>query len=148
MLKLEVFKLDKEATLPTRATLTDAGVDLYSLTEAFIPVGKTVRVSTGVAMRIAPGFVGKVEDRSSMGAKGIRTGAGVIDAGYSGEVSVVLHNLNNTEVEREGVKGYFVSKGDKIAQVMILAVSTPEIVEADRLWISERGVKGWGSSGR
>ena len=148
MIKLEVFKLKADATLPTRNLANDAGADLYASESIFIPVGKTVKVSTGVALRVANGFVGKVEDRSSMSSRGIRTGAGIIDSGFSGEVSVVLHNLNNTTSANGDQRGYMVQKGDKIAQLLIIAVSTPDIVERDTLWISERGTNGFGSSGR
>lgn len=148
MLKLEVFKLDKTATTPTRNNPNDAGVDIFSNADVFIPVGKTVKVPTGVAMRVANGYVGKIEDRSSMGARGIRTGAGIIDAGFSGEISIVLHNLNNTESSHNGERGYLVRKGDKIAQMLIVHVYTPVVAEVSDLWISERGNSGFGSSGR
>lgn len=147
MIKLEVFKLNPDAITPTRANANDAGADLYAAETAFIPVGKTVKVSTGVALRVANGFVGKIEDRSSMSTRGIRTGAGIVDAGFSGEVSVVLHNLNNTSAASGDTRGYLVQKGDKIAQMLIIQVATPDIIERDTLWISERGNKGWGSSG-
>lgn len=147
MENVKVFKLSPYATLPTRNKATDAGIDLYAVESTFIAVGKTVMIKTSVAIKIPEGYVGKIEDRSSLGAKGIRTGAGVIDAGYTGEVCVVLHNLNNVDASSYHGRGYLVEKGQKIAQLLIYKVETPVVEEVDELWISERGSNGFGSSG-
>ena len=150
MKTLCVFKLDPKATIPTRANDTDAGVDLYALEDTFIPVGYTKLVPTGIAVKIDKGYVGKVEDRSSMAKKGIRTGAGIVDAGYSGELGVVIHNLNN-RTTRDSVlhfSGYQIKAGDKIAQLLIEKISLPKVKEVKILWKSKRGNNGFGSSGR
>jgi len=147
---IKVFKLDKEAVVPTRAHSTDAGIDLYSLEDVFIPVGETRKIKTGIAINIEPGFVGKLAGRSSMNSKGIITAEGVIDAGYSADVSVILHNFSNTS-SRDSVlfqNGYHVKKGDKICQMLIYRVETSPVVEVKELWNSERGAKSFGSSGR
>ena len=145
------FKLDQEARSPTRNKEFDAGLDLYSLESVFIPVGATKIIKTGVAIQIPVNMVGKIEDRSSLAAKGLRTGAGVIDHGYSGEVGVVLHNFS-AATEREPAlyqEGYNIKKGDKIAQLLIYPVETPAVKEVYLLWNnSERGSNGYGSSGR
>lgn len=142
------YKLNPEATLPTRNHSWDAGLDLYALESIFIPVGKTIKVSTGIALLIEEGHVGKIEGRSSMNVKGLLTSGGVIDAGYNGEVGVVLTNLNNTTDTYIGTLGYWVKKGDKVAQLLVYDVVTPKVTETKELWNSERGSKGFGSSNR
>lgn len=147
MKNIQVYRINSEAKIPTRNHNTDAGLDLYSVEDVFIQTGNTALVGTGVALKVSDGHVGKIEDRSSMGLKGLRTGAGVIDSGFSGEMKVVLHNLNNQEHDYLGKRGYWIKKGDKIAQLLIYKVEMPEIVEVSSLWNSNRGLKGFGSSG-
>lgn len=151
MNKIEVYKINKYATLPTRNHSYDAGVDLYSLVDMFIPLGKTRLIPTGVAIHIEDGYVGIIGDRSSMALKGLRSGAGVIDAKFTGEIGIVLHNLNNESqydnVFSLGKLGYKVNKGDRIAQLIVYKCETPPIVEVQELWSSQRGSKGFGSSG-
>lgn len=157
-MKVKVYKLDPDAKLPTRNKKTDAGLDLYAVEDIFIPVGQTGKVKTGVAVEIPVGYVGRISDRSGMASKGLIVGAGVIDAGYTGDHTVVLHNFNNKDLtslfmngwhsyKPETLTGYKVSKGDKIAQLVIYPVETPEVEVVEELWISERGNTGWGSSG-
>lgn len=147
---IRVYRINKEAKLPTRAYSTDAGMDLYSIENKFIPKGETVVVKTGVAIEVPEGMVGKVEDRSSMALKGLRTGAGVVDSGYTGEVSVVLHNLTSIADWDDDLheRGYKIRKGDKIGQLLLYPIQSPEIVETNELWSSSRGSGGFGSSGR
>lgn len=147
MENVKVFKLSPLAKTPTRTNPTDAGLDIYAIETTFIATGKTVVVKTGVAINIPEGFIGKIEDRSSLASKGLRTGAGVVDAGYTGEVGVVMHNLNNTDGASHHGRGYLIEKGQKIAQVVIYKVETPEVEEVSELWSSERGSNGFGSSG-
>lgn len=147
MENVKFFKLSPLAKPPTRANQTDAGLDLYAVETTFIGVGKTVVVKTGIAIKVPEGFVGKVEDRSSLASKGLRTGAGVIDAGYTGEVGVVIHNMNNADASDHHGRGFLIEKGQKIAQMLLYKVETPEVEEADELWTSERGSNGFGSSG-
>lgn len=147
MENVKVFKLSKQATLPTRNKESDAGLDLYAVESTFIGTGKTVLVKTSVAIQIPEGYVGKIEDRSSLSSKGLRTGGGVIDAGYTGEVAVVLHNLNNTDASSQHGRGYMIEKGQKIAQLLVYKVETPGVEEVTELWTSDRGSSGFGSSG-
>lgn len=154
MKELQVYKLNSNATLPTRNKTNDAGVDLYALEDVFIPLYSTALVKTGVAINVPEGYVGKIEDRSSLASKGLRTGGGVVDAGYSGDVGIVIHNLTNRssgfgedKFGQIGI-GYQIKAGDKIAQMLLYKVETPAVVETDRLWNSERGLYGFGSSGR
>ena len=139
MSELRVRRLVDHATLPTRAYEHDAGIDLYGCEKFTLKPNSTTAVSTGVAMEIPAGFVGLIRDRSSMGKRGITTLAGVVDAGYRGEVLVMLHNLNDEAIEFEA--------GAKIAQMLILPVSTAPIVEVNQLSDSDRGERGFGSSG-
>jgi dUTP pyrophosphatase len=150
MKAVQVFLRDERAIAPTRNKSTDAGLDLYSMEDKFIELGTTAVVRTGVSINIPNGIVGKIEDRSSLASKGLRTGAGVVDAGYSGEVGVVIHNLTS-QLASDPVlhrKGYQVRRGDKIAQLLTYAVETPTVEVVNNLWESERGAGGFGSSGR
>lgn len=148
---IEVFKKNKEAILPTRANNLDAGLDLYSIETVYLPVGTTVVISTGIAIHIPPGSVGKIEDRSSLAAKGLRTGGGIVDAGYSGEVKVVLHNFsaNSSKIYGAGSEssGIWIESGQKIAQLLIYKIETAPVIETTILWDSKRSDNGFGSSG-
>lgn len=154
---MKVKILQENGRLPTKAKDNDAGYDLYSCEDVFIAVGETRKVSTGIAIELPPilSDVGgalymKIEDRSSLASKGIRTGAGVVDYGYRGEIQIVLHNLNNdSEVDPVLLrKGYRVRAGDKIAQGIISYAihSAPE--QAESLTETDRGAGGFGSTGR
>lgn len=146
MNKVKVFKLDPEATTPTRNKKTDAGLDLYAVEDMYIGVGETAKIRTGVAIEIPEGYVGRISDRSGMASKGLAVGAGVIDTGYTGDHTVVLHNVTNKSSWKNGY-GYEVKKGDKIAQLVVYPIVTPEVELVEELWVSERGNTGWGSSG-
>lgn len=150
MKTIKAYKLNPEAKLPTRNHEFDCGLDLYSLYDYFIPVGEKRNIETGIALLVEPGFLGKIEDRSSMANKGLRTGAGIVDPGYSGDISVVLHNLS-ANTEREPIlhlEGYRIRKGDKVGQIVIIPVELPFVVEVNEIWNSNRSNKGFGSSGR
>lgn len=156
MNNIQVFKLNKDATLPTRNKSTDAGLDIYALESAFVLPGETVKIKTGIAINVPEGFVAKIEDRSGLAAKGLRTGGGVIDFGYNGDVTVVMHNISNIThlkldidhtIADKSEFGYRIEKGDKIAQVLLYKVETPQVEEVTELWTSERGNKGFASSG-
>jgi dUTP pyrophosphatase len=147
---LQVILLEQNAIVPTRNKKTDAGLDLYALNDTFIELGSTVVVKTGVSINIPEGYVGKIEDRSSLAAKGLRTGAGVVDTGYAGEIGVVIHNLTSQHASEPVLfrKGYQIRRGDKIAQLLLHPVETPIVEVVGKLWNSERGSNGFGSSGR
>lgn len=150
MKTIQVFLRDEKAIAPSRNKTTDAGLDLYALEDRFIELGSTAIIRTGVAINIPRGMVGKIEDRSSLAAKGLQTGAGVIDTGYTGEVAVVLHNLTS-QLASDPVlhrRGYQVRRGDKVAQLLVYGVETPTVELVANLWESDRGSNGFGSSGR
>jgi len=147
---LSVKKLRGDAIIPTRAKEGDAGYDLYSVEDVVILPGESKLVSTQVAFEIPPGYVGLIWPRSSMSVKlGIDVLAGVIDSGYRGEVGVCLLNTNpyitDTQAHDNAVQ---ISKGERIAQILIQQLSGLELKEVDELSDSERGETGFGSSGK
>jgi len=115
-------------------------MDLHLLESVEIPAGSGVRVRTGIAMEIAVGFVGMVADRSSLAARGLKTAGGIIDAGYRGEVHIVLRNLTHEAVRLEA--------GDRVAQLLVIPVALPVIEEVAELSATLRAAGGFGSTGR
>jgi dUTP pyrophosphatase len=138
--EIHATKLDPQATLPTRAHPDDAGLDLYSLEDAELAPGAGKVVRTGVAVAVPAGHAGLVCDRSSMARRGLKTAGGVIDAGYRGELGVVLWNISG---QAQAVK-----RGERVAQLLIMPTATPAVRHVDALDSTERGAKGFGSTGR
>jgi dUTP pyrophosphatase len=131
--------LDPGAILPTRAHELDAGYDLYSREDAIVYADDSWTFDTGVHMAIPEGYVGDVKSKSGMMMKyGIITD-GTVDAGYTGSIQVKLFNLSSCAVS--------IVKGQKIAQLVIKKISTPELELVDRLEDTDRGVNGFGSTG-
>ena len=95
---------------------------------------------TGIAIALDPGYVGLVWDRSSMGKKGIKTLGGVIDSGYRGEVGVILWNISQESQE--------IKAGERIAQLLVQSIATPQTKEVTTLSTTDRGTGGFGSSGK
>jgi dUTP pyrophosphatase len=142
-MSLRVRRLDERALLPTRAYEGDAGLDLYALEEAWLSPGERRSISTGIAVEIPAGCAGLVLPRSGLAARhgiALVNAPGLIDAGYRGELRVLLLNTDRTEA-------FTVSRGDRIAQLVLVRVESPEVVEVDALAASERGAGGFGSSG-
>lgn len=105
-----------------------------------ICTGDMVKVKTGIAMAIPVGYAGFLWDRSGLGSKGIHRLAGVIDSDYRGEITVILSNVYDAPYE--------ISIGDKCIQLVIQEIPKTEFIEVDELPPSERGTKGFGSSGK
>lgn len=126
--------------LPTRAHPDDAGLDLYSLEDVILIPGQGKVTKTGIALALPQGYVGLVADRSSMAKRGIKTAGGVIDAGYRGEIHIVLWNISTEQIQ--------VRRGERIAQLLILPVATPAVREVNTLDETARGAKGFGSTGK
>ena len=140
---LPVRRLDDRARLPTRAYPGDAGLDLYALEDAVLEPGERASVRTGIAVEIAEGEAGLVLPRSGLAARhgiALVNAPGLIDAGYRGEIRVLLLNT-----DREAA--FTIAGGDRIAQLVLVKVQTPEVVEVEDLAVSERGACGFGSSG-
>ena len=137
---LKVKKLTDTAKIPTKANISDAGFDLYSDVDINIESGKTVIINTGIALGIPDGYCGLIWDRSSLGSKGIHRHAGVVDSGYRGEIKVCLNNTSDSSYE--------VSKGDRIAQILIQRNEPFRVEECEDLSDTDRGLGGFGSSGK
>ncbi|MFI5346920.1 MAG: dUTP diphosphatase [Elusimicrobiota bacterium] len=140
MNELPIRRLDPAAILPTRAHHDDAGLDLYGLEDATVAPGEGKLLRTGVACAIPAGHVGLVSDRSSLAKRGLKTAGGVIDAGYRGELGVVVWNISAAP---QAVK-----KGERIAQMLVIPIATPAPVETSDLGETVRGAGGFGSTGR
>ncbi|MBI3504992.1 MAG: dUTP diphosphatase [Proteobacteria bacterium] len=137
---LPVRKLDPRATLPTRAHPDDAGLDLYALEDMSIGPRAGALGRTGIALSLPAAHVGLVADRSSMAKRGLKTAGGIIDAGYRGEIGVVLWNLTDAPQT--------IAAGERFAQLLILPVATPAPTETKELTETSRGAGGFGSTGR
>jgi dUTP pyrophosphatase len=136
---LKVKKLTFDATLPTVAHPgEDIGYDLYASEDLTIPAHGAAGVHTGIAIEFAPAAGGIVKTRSGLAKKRLMCNAGVIDAGYRGEVIVLMENL--------GDQAYAIHKGDKVAQLLEHPYLAGEVVEGE-LNEAVRGAKGFGSSG-
>jgi dUTP pyrophosphatase len=145
MLEIPVVRLDPDLPLPSYARLGDAGADLVAREAAVIaPAGGRAIVPTGIALAIPEGWAGFVLPRSGLAVRhGITclNTPGLVDAGYRGELRVLLVNTDPTEP-------YEVSRGDRIAQLVIQRIETCAFAVVDVLPESERGVGGFGSTGQ
>jgi len=140
--KLRFARLSDDAVLPTRVHEGDAGLDLYAAEPAHLGPGERWSVSTGVAVEIPERHAGLVLPRSGLAREhgiALVNSPGLIDAGYRGEIRVLLLNTDPAEV-------YRVNPGDRIAQLVVLPVPELELAEVEELPESERGVRGFGSS--
>jgi dUTP pyrophosphatase len=141
---LPVIKLNDAAVVPTRAHPGDAGLDLYAIEGAHIGPGERWGVGTGIAVEIPTGHAGLVLPRSGLAREhGITlvNAPGLIDAGYRGEVRVLLLNTDPAETVR-------IEAGARIAQLVVTPIALAEPVEAPALSESARGDGGFGSTGR
>jgi dUTP pyrophosphatase len=140
---LPVRRLDPRAKLPRRAHPGDAGLDLYALEPVTLEPGQRTSVATGIAVEIPSGQAGLVLPRSGLAARhgiSLVNAPGLIDAGYRGELRVLLLN---TDPEARFALG----AGDRIAQLVLVKIEEPEAVEVRELEVSERGAGGFGSTG-
>jgi dUTP pyrophosphatase len=142
-MSLRVRRLDDRALLPTRAYPGDAGLDLHALGDWILGPGERASVRTGIAVEISHGQAGLVLPRSGLARRhgiSVVNAPGLIDAGYRGEVEVLLLNTDRAAP-------FSISSGDRIAQLVIVNVQTPDVLEVDELALSQRGSGGFGSSG-
>lgn len=140
-MNLFIKKLQPDAKMPLYAHAGDAGMDLFANEDCALQIGERAAVGTGIAMQIPEGFVGLIWDKSGRAVnEGMTTMAGVVDAGYRGEVKVALVNLGQTTVT--------IKKHQKIAQLLIQPVVSPTLTEVEELTEeSSRGIGGFGSTG-
>ncbi len=137
-----IQQLDGDLPLPGVVHQGDAGVDLRARVDAALDRGARATIPTGIAIAIPEGFAGLVVPRSGLAAHhgiSVVNGPGLIDAGYRGEVQVVLVNL--------GEEPFAVVRGDRIAQLVVVPVVAQEFTVVDELPVSPRGVGGFGSTG-
>ena len=138
-MKIKIM-LDPGAKMPTRAHELDAGYDLYSMDDVWITAGSSECFDTGVHVAIPAGYVGFLKSKSGLNVMRGLLGEGVIDAGYTGSIMVKLYNHGNSDVR--------ICKGQKISQLVLLPIITPELEQVDELEDTDRGSVGFGSSGK
>ncbi|EMS18511.1 hypothetical protein NBRC10512_005262 [Rhodotorula toruloides] len=132
-----VQRLSDSAKVPTRGSASAAGYDLYSAEDKTVPAQGKALISTGLAIAVPEGTYGRVAPRSGLASKHmIDTGAGVIDADYRGEVKVLLFNHAKEDFQ-----------SDRIAQLILERIVTPEPIEVSSLTETARGAGGFGSTG-
>lgn len=143
---LKIHLLNTDGKAPSRGSPEAAGYDIYASESTIIPANGRALVSTALAIICPLGTYGRIAPRSGLAVKhGISTGAGVIDADYRGEVKILLFNHND--------KDFQIEKGDRIAQLILERIYTPEIeVLDDQTWetekVTQRGAGGFGSTGK
>jgi dUTP pyrophosphatase len=143
VIELAVTRLRPDAVLPSRAHEGDAGLDLATCERVELGPGERAVVATGLAIALPEGYAGFVQPRSGLASRHgitIVNAPGLIDAGYRGELRVVLLN---TDRERT----FVAEPGDRIAQLVVLAVPGVDLVEVEELPESARGTAGFGSTG-
>ncbi len=139
---MKIF-IERGAKMPTRAHAADAGLDIYSRETKIVPAHGSAVFDTGVHAAIPYGFVGMLKSKSGLNVKHGLTSEGVVDAGYTGSIVVKLYNNSD--------KTYTVNHGDKISQLVIMPILLPAIEQIDtieELGETDRGEKGFGSSGK
>ena len=142
MIKLPVTRLDPSIELPAYAREGDAGLDLRAAHDATLEPGGRGLVGTGLAVAIPPGYAGLVLPRSGLAlGQGVTVlnAPGLVDAGYRGELKVLLVN--------HGDKPVTVRRGERVAQLVVQSVERAEPIEVGELPASERGAGGFGSTG-
>jgi dUTP pyrophosphatase len=143
MVEILINRLDPGVPLPAYAHPGDAGADLTTTVDVRLEPGERMLVPTGISIALPNGYVALVHPRSGLAARfgvSIVNAPGTVDAGYRGEVKVMLINLDPTEPVR-------LSRGDRIAQLVVQRVEQARFVEVDRLPGSTRGAGGYGSTG-
>lgn len=142
MVEILVRRLD-EVPLPSYAHPGDAGADLVTTVDVRLEPGERAMVPTGISIALPEGYVALVHPRSGLAARAgisIVNAPGTVDAGYRGEIKVMLINLDRTEP-------VVLHRGDRIAQLVIQQVEMASFIEVDRLPESARGTGGYGSTG-
>ncbi|MEX1208397.1 MAG: dUTP diphosphatase [Acidimicrobiia bacterium] len=141
-MRIPLKRLDPDLPMPAHAHPGDGGVDLYARESATLEPGERAVVPTGVAVAIPEGFGGLVTPRSGLAARsglGVVNSPGLVDSGYRGEIKAILVNL--------GLETIQIARGDRIAQMVVVPVSTQEFEVVDELPESSRGAGGFGSTG-
>ncbi len=143
--KLKIKKINSNAVIPTRATKGSAGLDLYACidTDIIIYPQKLAIIPTGISIQLeSSNYAAFIYARSGLGIKHgicLSNGVGVVDSDYTGEICVGLCNVSDRE--------YTVKSGDRVAQMVIMPIDIPELVEVEEIEETKRGAKGFGSTG-
>lgn len=132
--------LDENTKMPTRAHEDDAGLDIYSREEKWVAKGSFATFNTGLHVAIPRGYTGFLKSKSGLNVKYGIVSEGVIDSGYTGSIIVKLYN--------HGDRHCLIKVGDKISQLVLLPIITPELELVDSLEETDRGNNGFGSTGR
>lgn len=132
--------LDEKALMPTRGHATDAGLDLLSPIDTVVPAKGSITIDTGVHIELPPNTAGFLKSKSGLNVKYGITSEGVIDVGYTGSIAVKLYNYSNID--------YAVSRGDKISQLVVMKIAIPTLDVVESFKKTERGDKGFGSTGK
>lgn len=138
-MKMKIM-LDEGAIMPTRAHSTDAGLDIYAREDVLVPRRGSAVIDTGVHIELPKSTTGFLKSKSGLMVKHGIVSEGVVDVGYTGAVCVKLFNHSD--------RHYMVRAGDKISQLVILPILTPDLEVVDELEDTERGDNGFGSTGR
>ena len=144
MVQVPIVRLDPDLPAPAYARPGDAGADLVASEDVVLPPGGRALIGTGIALALPEGWAGFVQPRSGLAMRHgvtVLNTPGLIDAGYRDELKVLLVNTDPSDA-------YEVHRGDRIAQLVIQEVAHAEFHEVDRLPESERGLGGFGHSGR
>ena len=137
---LKVKLLSPKAKLPTKGTSLAAGYDLSSAQQVIIPANGRALIQMDLSISVPKGTYGRIAPRSGLAVKhGITTGAGVIDADYTGPIGIVLFNHGDQE--------FNIQEGDRIAQLILEQVANKPVIEVWELTQTQRGDKGFGSTG-
>lgn len=143
-MKVLLTRLDSDLPLPSFAKPGDAGADLFSRVDIDLKPGERALVPTGLAIALPPGYAAFIHPRSGRAAReglSMVNAPGTIDAGYRGEIQVILINLDKEEA-------IHIKRGERIAQLIIQEVARPEFVEVEQLPGTSRGDGGFGSTGK
>ncbi len=135
-------RIHPDAILPAYAHASDAGMDVRSVASCVVPAGGRCLVPTGLVALLPPGYEAQVRPRSGLALKHgvtVLNTPGTIDAGYRGEIGVILFNSSDVD--------FSVEKGDRVAQLVIAPVTQPTVVEAEDIDETDRGAGGFGSTG-
>lgn len=132
--------LDDGAKMPQRAHRADAGLDLFSMDDKLVPAKGSAIFNTGFHIEIPIGWMGLVASKSGLNFKYGLTSEGIVDSGYTNSIMVKLYNNSDTD--------YWVKKGDKISQLILVPIMFPDLEVVDHFEETERGNNGFGSTGK
>ncbi len=148
--KVKIYLSNEDAKIPTRAYTNDVGYDIYAIEDYTIPFGTVVEIKTGVHLVLPTGMFAQINTRSNSGKQGFYIHHGVIDPDFTGEITIFFFNVCATVDDNGMIKKEekTIKKGDKVAQILFHKAEYPELEQTTTIPETERGEKGFGSSGR